>query len=82
MPDQNGADSRLGIGVRGDIEERVSCDSVRIGGFAMTERSAREVCERAKQYGGVSFLKLLVHNIPKRMFAFLPLLATVMPLFY
>jgi hypothetical protein len=80
--DEGGSDSPLSTGARGRIEERLSCDAIQVGGIAAAERVAREACERAKQDGGVSFLKSLAHNIPKMMFVFLPLLAAVMTLLY
>jgi hypothetical protein len=82
MNEAGGSDIPLSTGVRGRIEERLSCEAIQVGGIAAAERAAREACERAKQDGGVGFLKSLAHNIPRMMFVFLPLLAAVMTLLY
>ena len=58
------------------------CDHIRVGGSAMLERALRDSCWRNSADNGASFLRALIHNAPKMMFAFLPLMAGVMSLLY
>jgi len=58
------------------------CDHIVISGSAMLERAVRESCWRNSADNGATFLKALIHNAPKMMFAFLPLMAGVMALLY
>lgn len=58
------------------------CDQIRVAGIAMLERAVRESCWRNSADNGAAFVRALVHNAPKMMFAFLPLMAAVMTLMY
>jgi Protein of unknown function (DUF3667) len=59
-----------------------SCDSIRWPRFPRIEQAARDACKRITVDQGRSFLSILLHNVPRMMFVFLPLVAAVMRLLY
>ena len=59
-----------------------NCRQNRPGGRTFLERAAMAACVRISADRGRVFFKTLARNIPKMMFAFLPLMAGVMTLLY
>ena len=51
-------------------------------GFGLVDQAFKTVCAKIEPDQGSSFSKLLIHNIPKMMFVFLPVLAVFMLLLY
>jgi Protein of unknown function (DUF3667) len=83
--DQDGDDKEVAaaLGKVGKaIDSPLPCEGIQIAGFRSLERAAREACLRNVADHGKTFLKALVHNTPKMMFVFLPLMAAVMTLLY
>lgn len=58
------------------------CDQLPSSEGSIAIRGADNVCRHFNAQGPDEFIKTLVHNIPKMMFVFLPLLAGVMLLLY
>jgi Protein of unknown function (DUF3667) len=63
-----------------ELPRQSQCD-VRLGLKAL-DRALAQACERAQSDGGASLLAAFTHNIPRMMFAFLPLMAALMMPFY
>jgi hypothetical protein len=58
------------------------CEELPPGEHSFSLRAADNICRHFNAQDRDAFLKTLVHNIPKMMFVFLPLLAAVMLLLY
>jgi hypothetical protein len=65
--------------VRSSLCEGVTQPSANAG---WTERARWGMCERISKLRGEDLIDAVVHNIPRAMFVFLPLLAAVMKLLY
>lgn len=61
---------------------KFECETVRSSLSPWLEKQIRDACVRHRADNGATFLRTLLHNIPKMMFVFLPLMAAVMLLLY
>jgi uncharacterized protein DUF3667 len=60
----------------------IPCDKFFAPDGTQLERLAHEACARYDKWDNDSFSKTLVHNIPRMMFVFLPLMAGIVTLLY
>jgi Protein of unknown function (DUF3667) len=58
------------------------CEALQVSGSVRLQNALRRACHRARADHGVDFGRTLVHNIPKMMFVFLPLMAVFMKIIY
>ncbi len=63
-----------------DVSE--GCAHVDIAGVRRLTQAAQAACEKIRAQPPAEFLRALLHNIPKMMFVFLPLMAGLMALLY
>ena len=61
---------------------KFECETIRSSFSPWLEKQIREACVRHRADNGATFLRTLLHNVPKMMFVFLPLMAAIMLLLY
>lgn len=71
-----------GVAQGGTLDIGRGCDDVDIGGIRSLTRAARAACMKIGAQPPAEFIRALLHNVPKMMFVFLPLMAGLMALLY